>query len=78
MAANHDLEEVSIWCPWCGNCELMALEDAEKHWILCQECGACGPLEESPAKALLSLSSRYDPHDAKTIFTRAAKAVPTL
>lgn len=73
MAKNHDFEELPLHCPFCGACDALAMEDADRYWIMCLECSACGPCEDSKEEAVLSWCERYDLEQARTIYKRASR-----
>lgn len=73
MAQNHDFEELSLHCCFCGASNMLTMDDEGVYYILCLECSACGPTGSCKEEAILSWCERFDPEDARTIYVRQAR-----
>lgn len=51
---------LSVLCAFCGNHDLMAMEDDERHYVQCGTCLSCGPIADTPEVAMLSWCERHD------------------
>ena len=78
MSSCHDFEEMPVHCAFCGESDLLIMDDEAKYYVLCLGCRACGPCVDSREEAMLSWCDRYDPADSRVIFTRAARLVHGL
>ena len=55
---------LSVLCAFCGNSDLMAMEDDERHYVTCVTCFSSGPIADTPELAMLSWCERYDSQNA--------------
>ena len=39
-------------CPFCGSDEVQLIEGYSKSWVICEECGADGPMSFAPNDAI--------------------------
>lgn len=45
--AEISLKEVFLSCPFCDDKDVMMCGEEDKHWIMCCNCSACGPMADS-------------------------------
>jgi hypothetical protein len=75
MATNHDFDPVQTFCPFCGQCDLLPMDDEGVCYLLCMECRTCGPTAESHEQALLAWCDRYNPDDNMRVYRRSARTI---
>jgi Zn ribbon nucleic-acid-binding protein len=51
-------EEVDNSCPFCKTFEIIICKEEEKHWVMCVECFACGPVADVSDTAKLNWMNR--------------------
>lgn len=62
-------EEIAA-CAFCGSNELLAMDDEGRHYMMCLECHACGPLETSAVEAYEAWCERPEVEPVDYLATR--------
>jgi hypothetical protein len=57
-------------CPFCSGNSLLMMDDDDLFYILCLECRACGPVEDTADEALFSWTYRADPEAEKYLLAQ--------
>ena len=45
-------------CPFCGNDDVTCIEGVSMSWVVCEKCGADGPVAATPAGAIRKWNER--------------------
>lgn len=56
-------EAVMNNCPFCGNDDVTCIEGSSMSWVVCEECGAEGPMAVTSAGAIRKWNERIRMED---------------